>query len=215
MTGSERREAIVSRIENSEAPVSGTALAASFGVSRQVIVQDIALIRAAGYEILSTNRGYILNRSAVVSRTFKVRHTDEQLEEELYSIVDLGGCVKNVMVNHKVYGHMEAPLNITSRRKAAEFIADIRRGKSSPLKNITSGYHYHVIEADSEETLDLIADMLEKKGFLVKKDVRIRKGPDRQQEPARQGKLPARSSFCNGNEPKSGRLRSRLCLALH
>ena len=170
MTGSERREAIVSRIENREAPVSGTALAASFGVSRQVIVQDIALIRAAGYEILSTNRGYILNRSAVVSRTFKVRHTDEQLEEELYSIVDLGGCVKNVMVNHKVYGQMEAPLNITSRRKAAEFIADIRRGKSSPLKNITSGYHYHVIEADSEETLDLIADMLEKKGFLVKKD---------------------------------------------
>ena len=84
--------------------------------------------------------------------------------------MDLGGCVRNVMVNHKVYGHMEAPLNITSRRKAAEFIEDIRRGKSSPLKNITSDYHYHVVEADSEETLDLISDMLEAKGFLIKKD---------------------------------------------
>lgn len=170
MTGAERREAIIEQIRESAVPVSGKKLAESYDVSRQVIVQDIALIRAAGYEILSTNRGYVLNEPASVSRTFKVKHTDDQLEEELYSIVDLGGCVRNVMVNHKVYGHMEAPLNITSRRKAAEFIEDIRRGKSSPLKNITSDYHYHVVEADSEETLDLISDMLEAKGFLIKKD---------------------------------------------
>lgn len=81
--------------------------------------------------------------------------------------MDLGGCVKNVMVNHKVYGRMEAELNITSRRKVKEFLEEIRNGKSSPLKNITSGYHYHVVEADSEETLDLIEDMLREKGFLV------------------------------------------------
>ena len=170
MTGAERRDAVLARIKNSKTPVPGKLLASEHEVSRQVIVQDIALIRASGHDIISTNRGYILNEPSAVGRTFKVCHTDDQLEEELYSIVDLGGCVKNVMVNHKVYGHMEAPLNITSRRKAAEFIADIRRGKSSPLKNITSGYHYHVIEADSEETLDLIADMLEAKGFLIKKD---------------------------------------------
>ena len=138
MTGSERRNAIINQIRSSSAPVPGKSLAASYDVSRQVIVQDIALIRAAGYEIISTNRGYILSEPCTVSRTFKVRHTDSQLEEELCSIVDLGGCVKNVMVNHKVYGHMEAELNITSRRKAAEFIRDIKSGKSSPLKNITS-----------------------------------------------------------------------------
>ena len=115
-------------------------------------MQDIALIRAAGHEIISTNRGYLLNEDASVQRTFKVKHTDAQVEEELYSIVDLGGSVKNVMVNHRVYGHMEAELNITSRRKAAEFLDDIKTGKSSPLKNITSDYHYHVVEADSEET---------------------------------------------------------------
>ena len=169
MTGPERREAILNRIKSSERPVAGRALAASYDVSRQVIVQDTALIRASGYNIISTNRGYILSEPSTVSRTFKVRHTDEQLEEELYSIVDLGGCVRNVMVNHKVYGQMEAPLNITSRRKAAEFIADIRSGKSSPLKNITSDYHYHVVEADSEETLDMIEKMLGQKGFLIKK----------------------------------------------
>ena len=119
MTGSERRTAIMDQIKNSDRPVSGSALAKTFQVSRQVIVQDIALIRAAGHEIISTNRGYLLNEDASVQRTFKVKHTDAQVEEELYSIVDLGGSVKNVMVNHRVYGHMEAELNITSRSAAS------------------------------------------------------------------------------------------------
>ena len=167
MTGSDRRSAIVEHIRNSEIPVSGKTLAAVFDVSRQVIVQDIALIRAAGYDIISTNRGYIINEPYSAKRVFKVRHTDEELEEELNAIVDLGGKVCNVIVNHRVYGRLEAELNITSRRKVAEFIADIKNGKSSPLKNITSDYHYHTVEADSEDTLDLIGEMLRKKGFLI------------------------------------------------
>ena len=97
---------------------------------------------------------------------FKVRHTDEQLETELCTIVDLGGQVKNVMVNHKVYGHIEAELGITSRRKVKEFLEDIESGKSTPLKNITSDYHYHTVTADSEETLGLIEDELRKLGFF-------------------------------------------------
>lgn len=167
MTGSDRRSAIVEQIRNSSAPVSGRALAAAYDVSRQVIVQDIALIRAAGYDIISTNRGYIINEPSSVSRIFKVRHTDAQLEEELNSIVDLGGNVRDVMVNHRIYGRLTAALNITSRRKVSEFIADIKNGKSSPLKNITSDYHYHTVEADGEETLDMIEKMLREKGFLV------------------------------------------------
>ena len=97
-----------------------------------------------------------LNSPKSVKRIFKVQHTDEQMEDELYSIVDLGGCVETVIVNHKVYGRMEAKLHITSRRLAWEFLEDIRSGKSSPLKNITSNYHYHEVHADSEETLDMI-----------------------------------------------------------
>ena len=170
MTGSERRTAIINQIKTSAVPVAGKALAAQYEVSRQVIVQDIALIRAAGHDIISTNRGYILNESQSAARTFKVKHTDDQVEEELFTIVDLGGSVKNVMVNHKVYGHMEAPLNITSRRRAAEFMDDIKSGKSTPLKNITSDYHYHVVEADSEKTLDMIEDALRKKGFLLEQE---------------------------------------------
>lgn len=167
MTGTERRDKIIEKIRFSEAPVSGGALAELCEVSRQVIVQDIALIRAAGVDILSTHRGYILNAPQAVSRTFKVWHTDERMEEELCSIVDFGGCVVNVMVNHRVYGRMKAELGIRSRRNVMEFLQDIRSGKSSPLKNITSGYHYHMVEADSEKTLDMIEEMLREKGFLV------------------------------------------------
>ena len=104
MTGTERRTKIVELIQNSEKPLSGTALAKQCDVSRQVIVQDIALIRASGYDIISTNRGYIIQEPLVRERVFKVNHTDEQLEEELYSIIDLGGTVVNVMVNHRYMG---------------------------------------------------------------------------------------------------------------
>lgn len=167
MTGPDRRQEILKNIKESDRPVSGSKLAKDYDVSRQVIVQDIALLRASGYDIISTNRGYVLEGQTCAERVFKVRHTDEQLETELCTIVDLGGQVKNVMVNHKVYGHIEAELGITSRRKVKEFLEDIESGKSTPLKNITSDYHYHTVTADSEETLGLIEDELRKLGFLV------------------------------------------------
>lgn len=167
MTGSMRRNDIINRIKNSDAPVSGKELAQAYDVSRQVIVQDIALIRASGHKIISTNRGYILNAPHTASKVFKVQHTDEELENELCSIVDLGGKIVNVMINHRVYGHMEAALNINSRRKVMEFMEGLKTGKSSPLKNITSNYHYHTVEADNEETLDMIEEMLRQKGYLV------------------------------------------------
>ena len=168
MTGAQRRASIIEQIQNSQVPVSGTKLAATYQVSRQVIVQDIALIRASGYDIMSTNRGYILNEPMEVSRIFKVRHTNERMEDEMCAVVDMGGCVDNVIINHRVYGRMEAPLHVNSRRKVAEFVQDIKSGKSSPLLNITSGYHYHKVTADSEKTLDMIEEVLKEKGFLVK-----------------------------------------------
>lgn len=167
MTGQERRDAMIEMIRNSEKPVSGTALAKEFAVSRQVIVQDIALIRAAGYEVLSTHRGYLLGQKNSVTRIFKVSHTDEEIADELNLIVDLGGKVQDVQVNHKVYGRMKADLGIHSRKQVQDFVEEIRSGKSSPLKNITSNYHYHTVEADSEEVLDLIGKELNKRGYLV------------------------------------------------
>lgn len=157
----------MAQLESRTAPISASALAQQFGVSRQVVVQDVALLRAAGRDITSTNRGYLLKYPKTASRVFKLRHTDEQMQEELSTIVDLGGCVANVMVSHRVYGTLSADLDIGSRHKIDLFLEDIRSGKSSPLKNITSNYHYHTVEAESEEVLDHIEQALRKKGFWV------------------------------------------------
>lgn len=167
MTRAERRQKIIRIITESSAPVPAKELARLCAVSRQVIVQDMALIREAGIDIIATNRGYIINAPYTAKRVFKVSHTDGQMEDELCSIVDLGGKIVNVMVNHRVYGHMEAPLGINSRKKVMEFIENIRLGKSSPLKNITSNYHYHTVEAENEEILDSVEQMLREKGYLV------------------------------------------------
>lgn len=167
MTGEERRNEILKEIKNSTVPVSGGKLAKQYEVSRQVIVQDIALLRAAGCDILSTNRGYYIRQTKKAARVFKVSHTDKEMEDELNTIVDLGGRVADVFINHKVYGRIRAELNITSRRQIAEFLETIHSGKSSPLKNITSNYHYHTIEADSEKTLELIEKVLKEKHYLI------------------------------------------------
>ena len=167
MKGQERRQEILHLLSSSQSPLTGTALAEHFSVSRQVIVQDMALIRAKGHEIISTNRGYLLCAPLRVSRTVKVFHSNEEIEEELYSIVDLGGIAEDVFVHHKVYGTLRADLHIASRRDVQRFTEDIKSGKSSPLKEVTSGYHYHTISADSEETLDLIEKELKEKGFLL------------------------------------------------
>ena len=167
MTGADRRKEILSMIRDTDTPVSGTAIGRKTGVSRQVVVQDIALLRTQGYPIISTARGYLLDEPKQAVRIFKVCHTNEQVEEELTTIVDLGGTVLNVMVNHRVYGRVEAALNIRNRRDVQGFLNDLRTGKSVPLLNVTSGYHFHKISAESEEVLDEIEHALQKKGFLA------------------------------------------------
>ena len=168
MSGQERREEIVKIIKNSEKPIAGTELAKMLGVSRQVIVQDMALIRANGVEVMSTNRGYVIREEKDVSRVFKVHHTNEDVEEELNLFVDLGGKVEDVFVYHKVYGVIKASLNIKSRRDVKTYMEGISSGKSTNLLNLTSNYHYHTVTAEDEQVLDLIQDELNEKGFLAK-----------------------------------------------
>ena len=168
ISGRERREQIIKILNSSEMPVAGTELAKELGVSRQVIVQDMALIRANGIEIMATNRGYVIQEAKEVSRVFKVIHTDEQVEEELNLFVDLGGKVEDVFVYHKVYGVIKVPMNIKSRRDVRKYMEGISSGKSTNLMKLTSNYHYHTIIAEDEQTLDLIQDELSSRGFLAK-----------------------------------------------
>lgn len=167
MNGEERRTKIIEILKNSKAPLSGTALARELGVSRQVIVQDMALLRANSHTILSTNQGYVLSDAGSVSRVFKVIHSDEQVEEELSLIVDCGGRVEDVFVSHKIYDIVKAPMNIRSRLDIRRFMESLTSGKSSLLKNVTGGYHYHTVTADSEEILDYILESLKERGFLA------------------------------------------------
>lgn len=168
MNGEERRKQILLILTKADKPVSGLALAEKFEVSRQVIVQDIALLRANGTAIFSTNRGYLLEQNGEVSRVFKVIHTDDEVEDELTTIIDCGGKVVDVFVYHKVYGVLRAEMNIKSRRDIQNYRNGITSGKSTLLKNVTSGYHYHTITAESEEILDLIQEKLQERGFLAK-----------------------------------------------
>lgn len=167
MTGEKRRENLLKILQESNRPVSGTKLAEKFAVSRQVIVQDIALLRAKNHNVMSTHRGYILQSTENIQRVFKVKHSEEKLQDELNLIVDCGGKVEDVFVYHKLYGIIRVEMNIKSRRDAQKYVEGIKGGVSVPLEQITSEYHYHTVTADSQETLDEIQKELQEQGYLV------------------------------------------------
>ncbi|MDD6310334.1 MAG: transcription repressor NadR [Firmicutes bacterium] len=167
MLGIERRKRIMDILSSSESPVPGRELANIFEVSRQVIVQDIALIRANGSDILSTNQGYVLMSSNECRRVFKVKHSEDQVHDELSTIIDCGGVVEDVFVFHRAYGIIKGEMDIRSRLDIDNFLENISSGKSSLLLKVTSGYHYHSVSAKSESVLNLIQERLEAKGYLA------------------------------------------------
>ncbi len=166
MLGDQRRQKILSLLQSAEKPLSGGALGKATGVSRQVVVQDIALLRSQGHSILATARGYLLEQPHSISRLFKTCHTPEQTQDELTAIVDLGGCVEDIIINHRIYGRIAAPLNIKNRRDIKKFMDDLATGRSEPLSQVTSGYHFHHVSAENQEILDEIQSTLESKGYL-------------------------------------------------
>lgn len=167
MRAAERRKEIVNIIMSEKQAVSGGKLSEMLGVSRQIIVGDISALKADGYDILSTHSGYVIQGTPLCERVFKVFHTREQTENELNTIIDFGGTVADVFVWHKVYGKMTATLNISSRHHVSQFLEGVRTGKSSELMNITGGYHYHTVRAESEEVLDNIQRALEEQKYIV------------------------------------------------
>lgn len=169
MDGEQRRQKLLELLEQSDKPLSGSALASLLGVSRQIIVQDIALLRAGNRDILSTARGYTLYTppSRRCNRCFIVNHTDEQTEDELNTIVDMGGKVLDVFITHPIYGSITADLLLSSRQDVADFVGKTRAFHSRPLKELTYGIHYHTVEAASETILDSIEKVLAEKKYLL------------------------------------------------
>ena len=129
----ERRKAIATLLMSTKGAIAGATLAQRFSVSRQIIVQDVAMLKAAGHDILSTHYGYVLQRPPYEERVFKMKHTREETEDELTSIVNLGGVIVNVFVWHKVYGRIEASLNISTPLHIKQFMEGVKKLELSKI----------------------------------------------------------------------------------
>lgn len=168
MNASDRRAAILDLLRGGSDPVSATALARRFGVSRQVVVGDIALLRAQGADIASTPRGYLIPRpTSGIVRTLACRHSAADLEGELCLMVDNGCTVVDVAVEHPVYGQLSGRLQISSRYDVSEFIRRVDEESAKPLSLLTGGVHLHTLLCPDEAAFHRVRDALDQAGFLV------------------------------------------------
>jgi transcriptional regulator of NAD metabolism len=174
MDANERRQEILNILSKSERPVKGTDLSEQLEVSRQVIVQDIAILRARGENILATPQGYLIpkiHKKRRLTKTIVCTHKNNiELEEELRTIVDLGGRVIDVIVEHPLYGEIKSQLQIGSRHDLELFIDSLEITKAEPLSSLTGGVHLHTIEVDDEDALRRIKEVLLEKKYLIKED---------------------------------------------
>lgn len=163
MRAEERRQAIREILQRSDQPVSATALASQFSVSRQVIVGDIALLRASGEEISATPRGYVIMQEATgFIRQVACVHDFAGMEAELNAMVDHGCTVVDVIVEHPIYGQLTGPLQLSSRYDVAQFVA------SDPklLSTLTEGIHLHTLSCPNEAAFERVCSALEEMGVL-------------------------------------------------
>lgn len=170
MNASERREFIRKALEESDAPVSAGAFAQKLGVSRQVIVGDVALLRAANAPISATPRGYVIRRQTGLLRTVACRHGREEIARELYAAVDNGCGVLDVIVEHPVYGQISGELHIFSRFDVDDFIKRLDASRSLPLCDLTGGVHLHTLLCPSEEAYRRVLAKLDEENILFKKE---------------------------------------------
>lgn len=171
MESNERREKILKLLKENNDPIKGTTLAKEFNVSRQVIVQDVAILRAGGEDIIATPQGYFipsLYKNNTIIKIIACHHsTYDDIEEELKTIVDLGGKIIDVIVEHPLYGEIKSQIQVSSREDLKVFMENIKELKAEPLSSLTEGIHLHTIEVSNEETYERIREELRKKNILI------------------------------------------------
>lgn len=174
MEAIERREELLKILEGSNNSIKGTYLAEEFGVTRQVIVQDIAILRARGITIMATPQGYVIPPKAentMLRKTIVSSHKGyEHMEDELQTIVDLGGKIIDVIVDHPLYGEIKSPINVGSRYELSVFMTNISETNAEPLSSLTDGFHLHTIEVRDEDTFNMIKKALEEKKYLIEEE---------------------------------------------
>ena len=169
MNQTERRSRILDILRDADISISASKLAAEFGVTRQIIVSDIAILRANGHKIIATQRGYVIEKSEDDSSVESIvcRHSAEDTLQEFYIIIDNGGCIDNVIVEHPIYGQISADLNIRSRYDADEFVRIAKATNATQLCDLTGGLHIHMIRVPDKDAYVRIIKGLEQAGILV------------------------------------------------
>ncbi|MDR7237382.1 transcription repressor NadR [Neobacillus drentensis] len=168
--GEERRSLILQQLKDSPVPLTGSELANRTNVSRQVIVGDITLLKAKNEPIIATSQGYIYlkhNSGTSFERTIACKHLPEDTEKELYLLVDHGVLVKDVKIEHRVYGDLTASIMVSNRQEVKQFIENIQKTGASLLSELTEGIHLHTISASSTQVLDKAEAALKAEGFMI------------------------------------------------
>lgn len=167
MDASARRSAVLKALTEADGPVSASQLAAQFSVSRQIIVGDVALLRASGEAISATPRGYVRDRAEQgILRTVACRHAIDGTERELQIMVDNGCTVLDVVVEHAVYGQLTGQLQIRSRYDVAQFMERLISDGAKPLSSLTDGIHLHTLLCPDEPAFRRTQAALRAEGFL-------------------------------------------------
>jgi uncharacterized protein len=169
--GEERRSLLLDLLKTSEKPVTGSELAAKTNVSRQVIVGDITLLKAKNEPIIATSQGYLYMHTSspitLAERTIACTHLPDETEEELNILVDQGVTVKDVRIEHPVYGDLTASIMVSNRREVKQFMERIKTTNAGYLLELTDGVHNHTIEAPTEKALDEAEEAMRKAKFLI------------------------------------------------
>ena len=169
MKNEQRRIEILEKLQSADKPISATSLASLFSVTRQIIVADIALLRASGHRIRAEHKGYVLEKenSNEIIKRIAVKHGKDEVASELYAIVDNGGRVIDVIVEHSLYGTILGELNLSSRYDVDCFLSKLSKQDTTPLSNLTEGLHIHTIAVKDLNAFDRIIKKLSELKILV------------------------------------------------
>lgn len=167
MNAEERRKYILEKLKDNSQPISASTFGKELSVSRQVIVNDIALLRAVGEKITALPRGYVLEKESNDNYVIACKHSKSDLSEELYTIVEYGCGIIDVIIEHDIYGEIKANLCIYSKNDVDEFLAKIKDSNTKPLCILTNDYHFHTLSCPTKEHFEKVRLALINKGLCV------------------------------------------------
>ena len=168
MNSIERRDCIIKLLLESKEPLKGSVIAKKYSVTRQVIVKDIAILRAKGENIIATPDGYIINANQNKARAIiAVTHTEEEMFNELSIVIKYGGTIEDVIVEHPLYGEIKGMLMIKNYNELNKFIQKYKEQRAKLLSALTNGVHLHTIAAENQNDINLIISELKKHNFIV------------------------------------------------